>query len=155
MSANRPHTLDSAEDFQLEEAHPANDHLSGGFELESPEAPQDDSQQGELYLPQSGNPETPETTPQLELDGMAPAAYAVELVSGQQLTFQHAQNLLESLEAQNVDVQFQCREGYCGSCRARLLEGQIHHVNEPLAWLNEGEVLLCCSIPRSDIKLKL
>ena len=156
MSAHKSHPTEPANaPFCLEQAKPANDHLNTGFELEPLSTPASLPQQGELYLPESGNPEEPETTPQLELDGMSKPAYAINLVSGEQLTFQHANTLLESMEAQGVDVQFQCREGYCGSCRARVLDGDTHQVNEPLAWLNDDEILLCCSIPRSDLKLKL
>lgn len=156
MSAHKTHPRDTAtEAFRLEEAKPANDHLNTGFELEPSGTPAQQPEQGELYLPEAGNPEQPEATPQLELDGMGKPVYAIELESGEQLAFQHANTLLESLEAQGVDVQFQCREGYCGSCRARLLEGETHQVTEPLAWLNDGEILLCCSIPRSNLKLKL
>lgn len=155
MSARPSQHYSEPEEFQLEEGLPANDHLSDRFELEAPEVPTEDGIQGELYLPDDTNPETPAETPQLELEGMAPPVYAVQLESGQRLTFQRAKTLLDSLEAQDVDVHYQCREGYCGSCRAKLLEGEIHQVNEPMAWLNDDEILLCCSIPRSNIKLKL
>ncbi len=155
MSVRPSQHYSSADEFQLEESLPANDHLTEDFELEAPEVQADESIQGELYLPEESNPEAPLETPQLELKGMAPPVYAVELESGDTLKFQHAHTLLESLEAQDVDVHFQCREGYCGSCRAKLLKGEIHQVNEPLAWLNDDEILLCCSIPRSNIKLKL
>ncbi|MDP2608778.1 MULTISPECIES: class I ribonucleotide reductase maintenance protein YfaE [unclassified Oceanobacter] len=125
------------------------------FELEPPPATSDSSaQQVELYLPER-DPEQPEQTPQLELEGMAPPVFAITLDDGHQARFQYAANLLESLEAQQIDVHFQCREGYCGSCRAQLLSGEVHYANDPLAWLNEGEILLCCCIPRSDVKIKL
>ncbi len=110
--------------------------------------------QTELFLP-AGNPEQPETTPQIEFDGMAPPRLAVQLDDGRQLYFQHARTLLESLEAQQVDVHYQCREGYCGSCRVQLLEGRVHYLEEPMAWINEDEILPCCCIPRSPIKIKL
>ena len=29
-------------------------------------------------------------------------------------------SLLAALESHNIDVEYQCREGYCGSCRLRL-----------------------------------
>nr|WP_221799445.1 class I ribonucleotide reductase maintenance protein YfaE [Oceanobacter mangrovi] len=77
------------------------------------------------------------------------------LSDGREARFQYANNLLESLEAQNIDVHFQCREGYCGSCRARLLSGEVHYTSEPMAWINDDEVLLCCCIPRGPIQLEL
>ncbi|WP_343224002.1 class I ribonucleotide reductase maintenance protein YfaE [Oceanobacter mangrovi] len=125
------------------------------FDLEPSSAESADEQrQAELYLPEN-DPEHPEPTPQLELDGMAPAIYSVMLSDGREARFQYANNLLESLEAQNIDVHFQCREGYCGSCRARLLSGEVHYTSEPMAWINDDEVLLCCCIPRGPIQLEL
>lgn len=126
------------------------------FELEAlqPEADQPLPQQAEFFLPEQ-NPEHPETTPQIEFEGMAPAVFNILLDDGREARFQHAHTLLESLEAQDIDVHYQCREGYCGSCRAQLLEGDVHYPTEPMAWLNEGEILPCCCIPKSHIKIKL
>ena len=125
------------------------------FELEAPIAERSQTPaQTELWLP-ANDPEHPQPTPQLELDGMAPPLYHIQLDDGREARFQHAANLLSSLEAQNIDVHFQCREGYCGSCRAQLLAGEVHYAEEPMAWLNEGEILLCCCIPRSHLHIRL
>ncbi|WP_419811770.1 class I ribonucleotide reductase maintenance protein YfaE [Bacterioplanoides sp.] len=128
------------------------------FELE-PVIPEVDDQsiQGELYLPE-GNAEQPEADPQIEFDGMAKPVYAVAVEHGnntQAVQFQHAKTLLDSLESQQVDVHYQCREGYCGSCRVQLLEGEVHYSEEPMAWVNEDEILPCCCIPKSDLKIKI
>ena len=126
------------------------------LELEplQPDAPVTVPVQAEFHLPDH-NPEQPESSPQIEFDGMAPPRFAIHLEDGPQLHFQHARTLLESLEAQQVDVHYQCREGYCGSCRVQLLEGNVHYLEEPMAWINDDEILPCCCIPRSDLKIKL
>lgn len=126
------------------------------FELEalSPPSAGDDDRQAELFLPEQ-DPEHPESTPQFEFEGMAAPVFSVLLDDGREARFQHAHTLLESLESQQVDVHYQCREGYCGSCRTQLLEGDVHYVTEPMAWLNDGEILPCCCIPKSHIKIKL
>lgn len=110
--------------------------------------------QESLILPEE-DPEHPEPTPQIDLDGMAKPVHAVQIVNGPELKFQHAHSLLESLEAQDVQVHYQCREGYCGSCRTRLLEGEVHYTEEPLAWVNDDEILPCCCIPKTAIKIEL
>jgi len=110
--------------------------------------------QENLILPEE-DPEHPEPTPQIDLDGMAKPVHAVQIVNGPELKFQHAHSLLESLEAQDVQVHYQCREGYCGSCRTRLLEGEVHYTEEPLAWVNDDEILPCCCIPKTAIKIEL
>ncbi|CAM3506715.1 MULTISPECIES: class I ribonucleotide reductase maintenance protein YfaE [Pseudoalteromonas] len=64
-------------------------------------------------------------------------------------------SILETLEAANIEVPYQCREGFCGACRAKLIEGQTQYANEPLAFVRDGEILLCCSRPTSHIKIEL
>jgi len=110
--------------------------------------------QESLILPEE-DPEHPEPTPQIDLDGMAKPVHAVQIVDGPELQFQHAHSLLESLESQDVQIHYQCREGYCGSCRTRLLEGEVHYTEEPLAWVNDDEILPCCCIPKTAIKIEL
>ncbi|WP_404818741.1 class I ribonucleotide reductase maintenance protein YfaE [Thalassolituus marinus] len=127
--------------FELEALQPESDHEAQPL-------------QAELYLPED-NAENPELPPQFEFEGMARPVFSVALDDGRAVRFQHAHSLLESLEAQDVDVHYQCREGYCGSCRAQLLEGDVHYNTEPMAWLNDGEILPCCCIPKSHIKIKL
>ena len=45
-------------------------------------------------------------------------------ITGTQLLCQDEHpSLLAALESHNVAVEYQCREGYCGSCRTRKLTG--------------------------------
>ncbi|MEH6386055.1 MAG: class I ribonucleotide reductase maintenance protein YfaE [Colwellia sp.] len=63
-------------------------------------------------------------------------------------------SLLECLENANVEVHYHCRDGFCGACRVTLVEGEISYPQgEPLAFIGEGEVLSCCCVPKSNIKL--
>ena len=62
--------------------------------------------------------------------------------------------LLNNLEKNDVEVHYHCRDGFCGACRVTLAEGQIMYPNgEPLAFVGENEILPCCCIPASDIRL--
>lgn len=148
MSNQHPSSADS---FKLS-AEPE----APNFELEpSPADPTAENfQQAELYFSEH-NAEQPESSPQIEFEGMQPPRFRVSLADGQEVFFQHAPTLLESLEAQNVDIHYQCREGYCGSCRVRLLKGEVHYLLEPMAWLNQQEILTCCSVPKSDIQIEI
>lgn len=65
------------------------------------------------------------------------------------------QSLLEVLESHQVAVEFQCRSGYCGACRLRLLSGQVKYRHAPLALIQPGEILPCCCLPDGDIELAL
>lgn len=129
------------------------------FQLESPVAepsPQaKQPSQSELFLPEV-NPEQAPDESQLEFDGLAKPIHALQVEGIQKpLEFHYANNLLESLEAQDVQVPYQCREGYCGGCRTDLIEGEVAYLQEPMAWINEGEILPCCCVPKTALKLKL
>lgn len=151
MSAALSVMTQSDDNFKLSAEESAVDE----FELEALQPEQADNQpvQVEFYLPES-NPEHPENSPQIEFDGMEKPVFNIQ-IGDQQVQFQHADNLLTSLEAQDVDIHYQCREGYCGSCRVELVEGEVHYQEEPMAWVNDNEILLCCCIPKSHLKIKL
>ena len=76
--------------------------------------------------------------------------------SGTQVQFREtSSSLLTTLEANQVCVEYQCREGYCGSCRTRLLKGQVCYLTEPLAFIQQGEILPCCCQPQGDLEIDL
>ena len=111
--------------------------------------------QNELNLP-IDNPETPEEQPQLEFTGIEKPIYAMKVDGVEQtLQFHYASTILESLEAQGVQVPYQCRDGYCGGCRTDLVEGEVAYLQEPMAWINQGEILPCCCVPKTALTLKL
>ncbi|MDD0972490.1 pyridoxamine 5'-phosphate oxidase family protein [Pseudomonas fontis] len=58
-----------------------------------------------------------------------------------------AGSLLELAEARGLNPEFSCRGGSCGTCRTRLLSGQVHYLHPPAEVVPEGEVLICCAVP--------
>ena len=134
--------LDNPQSFELEDTAP---DLIASSQL----------QQNELFLPIE-NPEAPDDQAQLEFGGLEKPIFAMSVEGIQQaLQFHYADNLLESLEAQGVQVPYQCRDGYCGGCRTDLLEGEVAYLQEPMAWINKGEILPCCCVPKTPLKLKI
>lgn len=80
----------------------------------------------------------------------------VKLSNGVVINFDgSAQTLLEALERKKLEVNFHCREGYCGACRCKLISGEVHYINEPLAFVRKGEFLPCCSVPVTDIEIEI
>ena len=79
------------------------------------------------------------------------------IVTGQAaINFDGSQpTILQSLEQQQQDISYQCREGYCGACRCKLISGSVQYLHEPLAFVRQGEFLPCCSIPVTDIKIEI
>ncbi|WP_229333498.1 class I ribonucleotide reductase maintenance protein YfaE [Glaciecola sp. MH2013] len=64
-------------------------------------------------------------------------------------------SLLEHLESNNIEVHYHCREGYCGACRTKLNEGNVDYHIDPLAFIDDDEILPCCCKPTSDIDITL
>lgn len=77
-------------------------------------------------------------------------------ISGTQVQCQKEHpSLLAALESHQVDVEYQCREGYCGSCRCRLVAGKVRWLTEPLALVRDGEILPCCCQAQGDIEIEM
>lgn len=143
-------TSDGVVEFKLDDALSAPE-----FELQ-PLVAEDSPPATQLeFFFTTDDSESPDSSPQAELSGMAAPRYCVELEDGRTAYFQYANNLLESLEAQHIPIHYQCREGYCGSCRVTLLSGEVHYTLEPMAWLNAQEILTCCAIPKTDLRIKM
>ncbi|MFT2109659.1 class I ribonucleotide reductase maintenance protein YfaE [Marinomonas sp. 2405UD68-3] len=75
------------------------------------------------------------------------------LLKEKQVLVNEAEPLLPQLERAGVFVDYQCREGYCSSCMLKLLRGHIIYPTEPLAWVQNGYILACCAIVKSDIEI--
>jgi ferredoxin len=56
--------------------------------------------------------------------------------------------LLELAEEVGLAPAFGCRSGICGTCKTRMLGGEVEYLDQPLADLGKGNILLCCSVPR-------
>lgn len=64
-------------------------------------------------------------------------------------------SLLESIEAQHIEAAYHCRDGFCGACRCKLISGEVDYFIDPLAFIDDDEVLLCCSLPIGNVVLEL
>ncbi|QMW04943.1 2Fe-2S iron-sulfur cluster-binding protein [Spirosoma foliorum] len=64
-------------------------------------------------------------------------------------------SILDLLESQNIFPPSSCRQGTCMSCSTSLLSGTIRYSPEPFAEPFEGEILICCAQPQTDIELDL
>lgn len=66
------------------------------------------------------------------------------------------QTLLECLETADVEVHYHCRDGFCGACRVKLIQGDVNYPQgEPLAFVGENEILPCCCVPTTDITIDI
>ncbi|MES9971211.1 MAG: 2Fe-2S iron-sulfur cluster-binding protein [Candidatus Thiodiazotropha sp.] len=63
-------------------------------------------------------------------------------------------SLLEFAESRGVEVECLCRAGECGSCRTKLIEGEVEYHQKPSINPGRGYCLLCISKPKSDLILE-
>jgi ferredoxin len=61
--------------------------------------------------------------------------------------------ILETLEANQVNVQYHCRDGFCGACRCKLVKGEVKYTTDPLAFIDDDEFLPCCSKALSNLEV--
>ena len=73
----------------------------------------------------------------------------------QTITHDEGSTLLESLERRDISIQYHCREGFCGACRATLQSGEVEYTVAPLAYIDDDEILPCCCRPISDVSIKI
>jgi ferredoxin-NADP reductase/MOSC domain-containing protein YiiM/ferredoxin len=64
-------------------------------------------------------------------------------------------SLLEFAEACDVPVRWSCRTGVCHMCESGFISGKVAYQPEPLEPPAEGNLLICCSQPQSDVAIDL
>ena len=65
------------------------------------------------------------------------------------------QSILELAEACDVPVRWSCRTGVCHNCESGLVSGEVVYGPEPLDKPADGNVLVCCAQPSSDLVIDL
>ncbi|MFJ4068880.1 pyridoxamine 5'-phosphate oxidase family protein [Pseudomonas sp. NPDC089996] len=63
--------------------------------------------------------------------------------------------LLELAEARGLSPEFSCRGGSCGTCKTKVVSGQVHYPNPPAELPEEGTALICCAVPAQALVLEL
>jgi ferredoxin-NADP reductase/MOSC domain-containing protein YiiM len=64
-------------------------------------------------------------------------------------------SILEMAEACDVPVRWACRTGVCHNCESGLVSGAVVYDPQPLDMPADGNVLVCCSRPTSDVVIDL
>ena len=64
-------------------------------------------------------------------------------------------SLLELAEACDIPVKWSCRTGVCHTCECGLIGGAVRYDPEPLDPPAEGNVLICCARPETEVELDL
>ncbi|MFT6985155.1 MAG: 2Fe-2S type ferredoxin [Psychromonas sp.] len=72
------------------------------------------------------------------------------------VTGDNQQLLLDQAEQAGIDIPYSCRGGQCGSCKVKLIEGEVMTLNNQglsEAEIEQGYILACSCIPLSDITI--
>jgi ferredoxin-NADP reductase/MOSC domain-containing protein YiiM len=64
-------------------------------------------------------------------------------------------SVLELADACDISTRWSCRTGVCHTCTTPLLSGTVSYRPAPLELPAEGEVLICCARPDTDIVLDM
>ncbi|WP_338743896.1 CDP-6-deoxy-delta-3,4-glucoseen reductase [Pseudomonas sp. KK18] len=76
--------------------------------------------------------------------------------SGQSYGAAPGQTILDGALAQGLILKHSCREGTCGSCKGRVVSGEVDHGESPLEVLSlaereQGLALFCCATACSEL----
>lgn len=65
--------------------------------------------------------------------------------------------LITILESNNVYIDYQCRQGFCGFCKIKLIKGYVFYDQSMplLAAHTIGDIFPCCCIIKGDIEISL
>ena len=87
-------------------------------------------------------------------------SYQVTLkTSGKQFTVHQDETLLEAALRQGINLPYGCKNGACGSCKGKVLEGQVSHGQHSASALSSadettGSTLFCCAHPQTDLLIE-
>jgi CDP-4-dehydro-6-deoxyglucose reductase len=81
------------------------------------------------------------------------------LPSGRSFTAQADEPLLAAAIRQGIGLPYGCKDGACGSCKCKKLEGTVTHGAHQLKALSveeeaSGFILTCCGVAHSDVVLE-
>ena len=79
--------------------------------------------------------------------------------SGKQFTVDSEESILEAALRQGINLPYGCKNGACGSCKGKVLEGQLSHGQHSEGALSRaeetaGSILFCCAHPQSDLLIE-
>ncbi len=79
--------------------------------------------------------------------------------SGHQFPIEEHETILEAALKHGYTLPYSCRDGVCGACKGKVLEGTVDHGKFQDSTLTEAEraagmTLFCCAKPKSDVKLE-
>jgi len=79
--------------------------------------------------------------------------------SGREFSCNEDETILSAAIKAGISLPYGCKNGACGSCKGKLISGQVEHGKHQEKALSEQEeaqgfALFCCAKPRSDVSIE-
>ena len=79
--------------------------------------------------------------------------------SGYQFPIEEHETILDAALRHGYTLPYSCREGACGICKGKVMEGEVDHGNHLGSALTDmdkaaGMTLFCCARPKSDLVIE-
>ena len=79
--------------------------------------------------------------------------------SGHQFPIEANETILEAALKHGYTLPYSCRDGVCGACKGKVLQGEVAHGKHQDSTLTDAEksagmALFCCAKPLSDLRLE-
>nr|WP_317618831.1 MULTISPECIES: 2Fe-2S iron-sulfur cluster-binding protein [unclassified Laspinema] len=99
---------------------------------------------------------SPESLEPLVAKTTQPAVIAF-VKSGKTISCDDAAPILEIAEREGIELDSSCRGGTCGTCKQKLLSGEVRYENEPQALSDrdrqQGYILACSAHPVGPVEI--
>ena len=66
-------------------------------------------------------------------------------------------SILELAEENGIEIESECEQGVCGTCKTKLISGEVEMETEDGlddTDLEENMILLCVSVPKTDLAIE-
>jgi glycine betaine catabolism B len=78
--------------------------------------------------------------------------------SSKESAFEDVESILELAELEGIKIRSNCRQGICGACKKRKVEGEVRYESEPEALepseVAAGYILTCVAAPIGRVVLE-
>ena len=79
--------------------------------------------------------------------------------SGHTFDVRPSQTVLQAAIEVGINLPYGCRNGACGACKAKLLQGKVTHDDYQGSAMSDAELaagnaLLCCARPMEDLSIE-
>lgn len=64
-------------------------------------------------------------------------------------------SILEHALKNKINVEYNCKDGFCGACSYRLISGKVKYTKNVISYIPEEHIAICSCVPESDIILDI